>query len=249
MRNFNRKNNQIRPVSIKKNFNINAHGSCLISIGNTKVICTATFEAEVPPWLKNKESGWLTAEYGMLPTSTNSRNRREAKQGKQSGRTIEIQRLIGRSLRTILDLQVFPSKQFIIDCDVIEADGGTRTAAITGAYVALALAVKKLLKKGILTQNPIKDSISAISCWIVNGKILVDLDFIEDSRADVDANFVFTQKSGVSEVQISGEKSTFSLKTINQMLKLSLESIEKISHLQQKVIGKIWKKTNLTIKP
>ena len=239
MRNFNRKNNQIRPVSIKKNFNINAHGSCLISIGNTKVICTATFETEVPPWLKNKESGWLTAEYGMLPTSTNSRNKPEAKQGKQSGRTIEIQRLIGRSLRTILDLQVFPSKQFIIDCDVIEADGGTRTAAITGAYVALALAVKKLLKKGILTQNPIKDSISAISCGIVNGKILVDLDFIEDSRADVDANFVFTQKSGVSEVQISGEKSTFSLKTINQMLKLSLESIEKISRLQEKVIGKI----------
>ena len=239
MRNFNRKNNQIRPVSIKKNFNSNAHGSCLISIGNTKVICTATFETEVPPWLKNKESGWLTAEYGMLPTSTNSRNKREAKQGKQSGRTIEIQRLIGRSLRTILDLQVFPSKQFIIDCDVIEADGGTRTAAITGAYVALALAVKKLLKNGILTQNPIKDSISAISCGIVNGKILVDLDYNEDFRADVDANFVFTLKSGVSEVQISGEKSTFSLKTINQMLKLSLESIEKISRLQEKVVGKI----------
>ena len=175
----------------------------------------------------------------MLPTSTNSRNKREAKQGKQSGRTIEIQRLIGRSLRTILDLQVFPSKQFIIDCDVIEADGGTRTAAITGAYVALALAIKKLLKKGILTQNPIKDSVSAISCGIVNGKILVDLDYNEDSRADVDANFVFTQKSGVSEVQISGEKSTFSLKTMHQMLKLSLESIEEISRLQEKVIGKI----------
>ena len=239
MRNFNRKNNQIRPVSIKKNFNINSHGSCLISIGNTKVICSATFETEVPPWLKNKESGWLTAEYGMLPTSTNSRNRREAKQGKQSGRTIEIQRLIGRSLRTILDLQVFPSKQFIIDCDVIEADGGTRTIAITGAYVALALAVKKLLKKRILTQNPIKDSISAISCGIVNGKIMVDLDYNEDSRADVDANFVFTQKSGISEVQISGEKSTFSLKTITKMLKLSLKSTEKISRLQEKVIGKI----------
>ena len=239
MRNFNRKNNQIRPVSIKKNFNINAHGSCLISIGNTKVICSATFETEVPPWLKNKESGWLTAEYGMLPTSTNSRNRREAKQGKQSGRTIEIQRLIGRSLRTILDLQVFPSKQFIIDCDVIEADGGTRTAAITGAYVALALAIKKLLKKGVLTQNPIKDSVSAISCGIVDGKVLVDLDYTEDSRADVDANFVFTQKSGVSEVQISGEKSTFNLKTINQMLNLSLKSTEKISLLQEKVIGKI----------
>ena len=239
MRNFNRKNNQIRPISIKKNFSINADGSCLISLGNTKVICTATFETEVPSWLKNKGSGWLTAEYGMLPTSTNSRNRREARLGKQSGRTVEIQRLIGRSLRTILDLQVFPSKQFIIDCDVIEADGGTRTASITGAYVALALAVKKLLKKGILTKSPIKDSVSAISCGIVDGKVLVDLDYTEDSRADVDANFVFTQKSGVSEVQISGENSTFNLKTIDQMLNLSLKSTEKISLLQEKVIGKI----------
>ena len=239
MRNFNRKNNQIRPISIKKNFNVNAHGSCLICIGNTKVICTATFETEVPSWLKNKDSGWLTAEYGMLPTSTNSRNRREARLGKQSGRTVEIQRLIGRSLRTILDLQVFPSKQFIIDCDVIEADGGTRTASITGAYVALALAVKKLLKKGLLTKSPLRDSVSAISCGIVDGKVLVDLDYTEDSRADVDANFVFTQKSGVSEVQISGEKSTFNLETINQMLSLSLKSTEKISLLQEKVIGKI----------
>ena len=239
MRNFNRKNNQVRPISIKKNFNVNAHGSCLICIGNTKVICTATFETEVPSWLKNKDSGWLTAEYGMLPTSTNSRNRREARLGKQSGRTVEIQRLIGRSLRTILDLQVFPSKQFIIDCDVIEADGGTRTASITGSYVALALAVKKLLKKGLLTKSPLRDSVSAISCGIVDGKVLVDLDYTEDSRADVDANFVFTQKSGVSEVQISGEKSTFNLETINQMLKLSLKSTEKISLLQEKVIGKI----------
>ena len=239
MRNFNRKNNQVRPISIKKNFNVNAHGSCLICIGNTKVICTATFETEVPSWLKNKDSGWLTAEYGMLPTSTNSRNRREARLGKQSGRTVEIQRLIGRSLRTILDLQVFPSKQFIIDCDVIEADGGTRTASITGAYVALALAVKKLLKKGLLTKSPLRDSVSAISCGIVDGKVLVDLDYTEDSRADVDANFVFTRKSGVSEVQISGEKTTFNLKTINQMLKMSLKSTEKISLLQEKVIGKI----------
>jgi len=239
MRNFNRKNNQVRPISIKKNFNINADGSCLICIGKTKVICTATFQTEVPPWLKHKDSGWLTAEYGMLPTSTDSRNRREARQGKQSGRTIEIQRLIGRSLRTVLDLKVFPSGQFIIDCDVIQADGGTRTASITGSYVALALAVKKLLKKGVLTKNPIKDSLSAISCGVVNGKTLVDLDYKEDSMADVDANFVFTKKTGVSEVQISGEKTTFDLKTINQMIKLSLKSTEKIFSLQEKIIGKI----------
>jgi ribonuclease PH len=239
MRNFNRKNNQIRPISIKKNFNINSDGSCLISLGNTKVICAATFETDIPPWLKNKQSGWLTAEYGMLPTSTDSRNRREAKQGKQSGRTVEIQRLIGRSLRTVLDLKAFPSGQFIIDCDVIEADGGTRTASITGAYVALALAVKKLLKKGVLTKNPIKDSLAAISCGVINGNILVDLDYTEDSMADVDANFVFAKKMGVSEVQISGEKTTFNLKAVSQMLKLSLESTKEIFRLQEKIIGKI----------
>ena len=239
MRNFNRKNNQIRPISIKKNFNINADGSCLICLGNTKVICTATFETDVPPWLKNKQSGWLTAEYGMLPTSTDSRNRREAKQGKQTGRTVEIQRLIGRSLRTVLDLKAFPSGQFIIDCDVIQADGGTRTASITGAYVALALAVKKLLKKGILKKNPIKDSLAAISCGVVNGNTLVDLDYTEDSMADVDANFVFAKKMGVSEVQISGEKTTFNLKAVNQMLKLSFESTKEIFRLQEKIIGKI----------
>ena len=239
MRNFNRKNNQIRPISIKKNFNINADGSCLICLGNTKVICTATFENDLPPWLKNKQSGWLTAEYGMLPTSTDSRNRREAKQGKQTGRTVEIQRLIGRSLRTVLDLTSFPTGQFIIDCDVIQADGGTRTASITGAYVALALAVKKLLKKGILTKNPIKDSLAAISCGVVNGNTLVDLDYTEDSMADVDANFVFAKKMGVSEVQISGEKTTFNLKAVSQMLKLSLESTKEIFRLQEKIIGKI----------
>ena len=239
MRNFNRKNNQIRPISIKKNFNINADGSCLICLGNTKVICTATFETDVPPWLKNKQSGWLTAEYGMLPTSTDSRNRREAKQGKQTGRTVEIQRLIGRSLRTVLDLKAFPSGQFIIDCDVIQADGGTRTASITGAYVALALAVKKLLKKGVLTKNPIKDSLAAISCGVINGNTLVDLDYTEDSMADVDANFVFAKKMGVSEVQISGEKTTFNLKAVNQMLKLSFESTKEIFRLQEKIIGKI----------
>ena len=239
MRNFNRKNNQIRPISIKKDFSMNADGSCLICLGNTKVICTAKFETEVPPWLKNKDSGWLTAEYGMLPTSTDSRNRREARQGKQTGRTIEIQRLIGRSLRTVLDLQVFPKGQFVVDCDVIQADGGTRTASITGAYVALALAVKKLLKTGVLSKNPLKDSLSAISCGVVCGKIMVDLDYKEDSMADVDANFVFAKKTGISEVQISGEKTTFNLRTINKMLELGLESAREIVSLQEKIIGKI----------
>ena len=145
MRNFNRKNNQIRPVSIKKNFNLNSHGSCLISIGNTKVICTATFETEVPPWLKNKESGWLTAEYSMLPASTHTRNNRESTQGKQSGRTLEIQRLIGRSLRASLDLEKLQELQIKIDCDVINADGGTRTASITGGWVVLKMLVESLI--------------------------------------------------------------------------------------------------------
>ena len=230
---------EMRNVSISFDLLTNVENSCLIKFGNTIVICKATIEESVPPFLRKSGMGWVTAEYGMLPTSTNSRNRREAKQGKQSGRTIEIQRLIGRSLRTILDLKAFSSGQFIIDCDVIEADGGTRTASITGAYVALALAVKKLLKKGVLTKNPKKDSLAAISCGVINGNTFVDLDYTEDSMADVDANFVFAKKMGISEVQISGEKTTFNLKAVSQMLKLSLESTKEIFLLQEKIIGKI----------
>ena len=236
MRNFNRKNNQIRPISIKKNFNINADGSCFICLGNTKVICTATFETDVPPWLKNKQSGWLTAEYGMLPTSTDSRNRREAKQGKQTGRTVEIQRLIGRSLRTVLDLTSFPTGQFIIDCDVIQADGGTRTASITGAYVALALAVKKLLKKGILTKNPIKDTLAAISCGIFQGTTVLDLDYDEDSVAEIDANFIMTVDEQLVEVQATGEAHPFSRATLDVMLDLARAGCGKIFQLQQQAV-------------
>ena len=239
MRNFNRKNNQIRPISIKKNFNVNADGSCLISQGNTKVICTATFEKDVPIWLKNKGSGWVTAEYSMLPASTSSRNKRESKQGKQTGRTIEIQRLIGRSLRTVVDLKKLNCGQFIVDCDVIQADGGTRTTSVTGAFVAMSLAIKKLLKQGALTENPIKDYLAAISCGIINTKIFIDLDYEEDSNADVDANFIFAKKLGISEVQISGEGSTFSLKLMNEMIKLSTKAVENIFDLQKRMIGKI----------
>ena len=239
MRKFNRKNNQIREITIEKNINLNADGSCLISQGNTKVICTATFEKDVPIWLKNKGSGWVTAEYSMLPASTSSRNKRESKQGKQTGRTIEIQRLIGRSLRTVIDLKKLNGGQFIVDCDVIQADGGTRTTSVSGAFIAISLAVKKLLKQGVLEENPIKDYLAAISCGIVSAKILMDLDYDEDSNADVDANFIFTKKMGISEVQISGESSTFSLKLINEMVKLSLKAVENIFDLQKKTIGKI----------
>ena len=163
MRKFNRKKDQIRDMVIDPNVNKNADGSCIIKLGNTHVICTASYESDVPAWLKQKNSGWLTAEYGMLPGSTSTRNKREAVKGKQSGRTVEIQRLIGRSLRTIINLKKLNGGQFILDCDVIQADGGTRTASISGAFVALSLAVKKLLDKKVLTENPIIDSISAIS--------------------------------------------------------------------------------------
>ncbi len=237
MRKYNRKNNQIRKISFEKDINLNSDGSCLITLGETKVMCNVTFEKEVPPWLKNTGSGWLTAEYGMLPTSTGSRNKREAKQGKQTGRTIEIQRLIGRSLRTIIDLKKIESGQFIIDCDVIQADGGTRTASITGSFVALVLAVKKLLKNGCLKKNPIKDNLAAISCGIVKKNIMVDLDYSEDSIAQVDANFVFSENSGISEIQISGENFTFNRKSMDEMLDQSFESVKKIFDLQKKIIG------------
>ncbi len=239
MRKFNRKNNQVREIKIEKNINLNADGSCLITQGNTKVICTATFEKDVPIWLKNKGSGWVTAEYSMLPASTSSRNKRESKQGKQTGRTIEIQRLIGRSLRTVVDLKKLNCGQFIVDCDVIQADGGTRTTSVTGAFVAMSLAIKKLLKQGALTENPIKDYLAAISCGIINSKIFIDLDYEEDSNADVDANFIFAKKLGISEVQISGEGSTFSLKLMNEMIKLSTKAVENIFDLQKRMIGKI----------
>ena len=239
MRKFNRKNNQIREITIEKNINLNADGSCLITQGNTKVICTATFEKDVPIWLKNKGSGWVTAEYSMLPASTSSRNKRESKQGKQTGRTIEIQRLIGRSLRTVVDLKKLNCGQFIVDCDVIQADGGTRTTSVTGAFVAMSLAIKKLLKQGALTENPIKDYLAAISCGIINSKIFIDLDYEEDSNADVDANFIFAKKLVISEVQISGEGSTFSLKLMNEMIKLSTKAVENIFDLQKRMIGKI----------
>ena len=179
---------------IDPNVNKNADGSCIIKLGNTHIICTASYESDVPAWLKQKNSGWLTAEYGMLPGSTSTRNKREAVKGKQSGRTVEIQRLIGRSLRTIINLKKLNGGQFILDCDVIQVDGGTRTASISGAFVALSLAVKKLLDKSF-NRNPIIDSISAISCGILDNEVYVDLDYSEDSIADVDANIILTKNS------------------------------------------------------
>ncbi|MAT32898.1 MAG: ribonuclease PH [Rickettsiales bacterium] len=236
MRKFNRKKDQIRDMVIDPNVNKNADGSCIIKLGNTHVICTASYESDVPAWLKQKNSGWLTAEYGMLPGSTSTRNKREAVKGKQSGRTVEIQRLIGRSLRTIINLKKLNGGQFILDCDVIQADGGTRTASISGAFVALSLAVKKLLDKKVLTENPIVDSISAISCGILDNEVYVDLDYSEDSVADVDANIILTKNSGISEVQASGEGSTFNFDQLSQMIEMTENAAKLIFEIQEKAI-------------
>ena len=236
MRKFNRKNDEPRKISLEIDINKNADGSCIINYGMTKVMCTASIDEDIPKWLKGKKTGWITAEYGMLPGSTNSRNKRESKIGKQSGRTVEIQRLIGRSLRSVVDLEKLTGYQIIIDCDVLQADGGTRTASITGGYVALCLAVKKFMRKGLIKKNPIKDFVAAISCGIVNEKILIDLDYDEDSAAQVDANFVLSKKSGFSEIQISGEENTFNLNSVKEMISKTEKSMKNIFKIQKDAI-------------
>ena len=233
MRKFNRKNFETREISIQKNFVENSDGSCLICFGKTKVICTAVIENDIPSWLKGKGTGWVTAEYGMLPGSTSSRNKRESKLGKQTGRTTEIQRLIGRSLRSVIDLSSLGEKLIVVDCDVIQADGGTRTASITGGFVALSLAIKKYIGLNKSFKNPIKDYVAAVSCGIIKNEVLVDLDYSEDSIAEVDANFVITEKSGFSEVQATGEENTFHKdKLVVMMEKVELVS-EKIFAIQK----------------
>ena len=236
MRKFNSKNHETRKITVEVDINKNAAGSCIINYGKTRVICTASIDEEIPKWLREKKTGWITAEYGMLPGSTNTRNKRESKVGKQSGRTIEIQRLIGRSLRSVVDLEKLTGYQIIIDCDVLNADGGTRTASITGGYVALCLAIKKLVNKGLIKENPIKDFVAAISCGIVKKKILVDLDYDEDSAAQVDANFVLSKTSGFSEIQISGEENTFNLGSVNEMIEKTEKSMEYIFKIQKDAI-------------
>ncbi len=237
MRKNNRKNYETREISIDVDFCKNADGSCLINYGDTKVICTASIDEDIPKWLKIKKTGWVTAEYSMLPGSTNSRNKRESKVGKQSGRTVEIQRLIGRSLRSVLDLKVLDGYQIIIDCDVLQADGGTRTASITGGFVALSLAINKLIKNGNIVKNPILDYVAAISCGIISDEIFVDLDYKEDSKADVDANFVVSKNSGFSEIQISGEENTFSIELTQKMIQQSVNVVKKIFEIQKNAIN------------
>ena len=228
MRLNNRKNDEMREVKITKNYIIHPEGSVLIEFGNTKVICNATIEEKVPPFLKGNGTGWVTAEYSMLPRSTNTRNQREASKGKLTGRTMEIQRLIGRALRSSVNLQKLGERSIIIDCDVIQADGGTRTASITGGYIALELAVRKLLDSGKLASTPIISKVAAISIGKVNGEILLDLDYDEDSKADVDMNIVMNDKNEFIEIQGTGEESTFTQNELLSFIEMSKGAFDKL---------------------
>ena len=225
MRPSNRANNQLRPVEIIRRYTKHAEGSVLVKFGDTHVLCTASIEEKVPPFLRGKNQGWVTAEYGMLPRSTGSRMLREASQGKQSGRTQEIQRLIGRSLRAIIDLGKLGERSIQIDCDVIQADGGTRTASITGAYVALHDAISFLLAKGLITQSPLRDSVAAISVGVYQGAPVLDLDYIEDSDCGTDMNVVMTGNGGFVEIQGTAEGEPFQRADVDAMLDLAQDGI------------------------
>ena len=228
MRDNNRKNNEMREVKVTKNYIMHPEGSVLIEFGNTKVICNATIEEKVPPFLKWMGTGWVTAEYSMLPRSTNTRNQREASKGKVTGRTMEIQRLIGRALRSSVNLQKLGERSIIIDCDVIQADGGTRTASITGGYIALEIAVKKLIDSGKLSSSPIISKVAAISIGKVRGEILLDLDYIEDSKADVDMNIIMNDKDEFIEIQGTGEESTFTQTDLLSFIEISKDAFSKL---------------------
>ena len=234
MRNFNRKHNELRIIDIQEDINKNADGSCLISFGGTKVLCTAIIEDSVPKWLKGQSSGWVTAEYSMLPAATQTRTNREAKTGKQSGRTMEIQRLIGRSIRSVINLKKMPEKQILIDCDVIQADGGTRTTSINGAFIALCIAVNRGIKTKKLIVNPINEKVAAVSCGIMSNETFLDLDYNEDSTAIADANFVFSEKSGIVEIQVSGEKRPIHRDEFELMYSYAEKGIKEIFNVQSR---------------
>lgn len=234
-----RPNSEMRPVSIDINTSLHAEGSCLIKFGNTHVLCTATVEERIPPWLKGQGKGWITAEYGMLPRSTHSRIDREAAKGKQSGRTQEIQRLIGRSLRAAIDLEKLGEVQIRIDCDVLQADGGTRTAAITGGYVALALAIEHCKRIGLTTQDPIIEPVAAISCGLYNGDSVLDLDYDEDSNAQADSNYVMTASGGIIEVQATAEDKAFTKAQLDELMALAQKGIGELIKIQREVLTNV----------
>ena len=237
MRYGNRESDQIRPVTMTRNYTKHADGAVLIACGDTKVICTASINEKVPPFLKDKKQGWLTAEYGMLPCSTNERMQREAARGKQSGRTMEIQRLIGRALRSVVDLKKMGERTIQIDCDVIQADGGTRTASITGAFVALHDAVEKLLSQQLIETTPILDHVAAISVGVYQGKPIIDLDYQEDSSCDTDMNVVMTGGMGLVEVQGTAEGLTFSRQELDAMLDMAQRGVQELVTLQKETLA------------
>jgi ribonuclease PH len=237
MRPSGRAADEMRQVSLEPGFSKYAEGSCLARFGDTHVLCTASLEERVPPFLRNTGSGWVTAEYGMLPRATHTRTDREAAKGKQGGRTQEIQRLIGRSLRAITDLKALGERQIRIDCDVLQADGGTRTAAITGSYVALHIALQKLVAGKILAALPLTDAIAAISCGLHEGEPVLDLDYAEDSKAQADANFVLTGAGGIVEIQATAERSPFDEARFARMLALARKGIGELIVAQRRAAG------------
>ena len=236
MRPSGRMPDQMRPITIEPNFTRHAEGSVLIGFGDTKVLVTASVEERVPPFLRGKGEGWVTAEYGMLPRATHTRGSREAAKGKQSGRTQEIQRLIGRSLRAVCDLKALGERQITIDCDVIQADGGTRTASISGAWVALRMAVNTLMAEGKLTSDPIRNKVAAVSCGIHQGTPVLDLDYIEDSNADADANFVLIENGHIAEVQATAENATYDEEALLRLLRLARMGCTEIFAAQDRAI-------------
>lgn len=228
---------QLRPVSLDLGWAKHAEGSCLIKFGDTHVLCTASLEENVPPFLRNSGKGWVTAEYGMLPRATNTRMNREAAKGKQTGRTVEIQRLIGRSLRAVTDMKALGERQIRIDCDVLQADGGTRTASITGAYVALHQCIDMMMSKGLIERHALIDRVAAISCGIVNGQPVLDLDYVEDSAAEADANFVLTAKGHIVEVQATAEADPFEDEAFTQLFNLARGGVKQLIKIQEDALG------------
>ena len=233
MRPSGRKLDEMRNVSIETNITMHAEGSCIIKMGDTHIICTATIEDRVPPFIKGSGLGWVTAEYGMLPRSTGSRMRREAASGKQGGRTVEIQRLIGRSLRAGVDRLALGERQITIDCDVIQADGGTRCASITGGWLALRLAIDKLLDSGTITTDPLISPVAAISCGIYAGQPVLDLDYSEDSEAGVDGNFIMLESGNMIETQISAEGATYTRDELNSLINLAEKGASELFDIQK----------------
>ncbi|MBO9581220.1 MAG: ribonuclease PH [Sphingobium sp.] len=238
MRPSGRAPDEMRAITMEPGFTKHAEGSCLVSFGDTRVLVTASVEEKVPPFLRGKGEGWVTAEYGMLPRATHTRGSREAAKGKQSGRTQEIQRLIGRSLRAVVDLKALGERQITLDCDVIQADGGTRTASISGAWVALRIAVDKLMASGALTVDPIQAKVAAISCGIYQGNPVLDLDYIEDSNAHADANFVLLSNGNIAEAQATAEGATYDEEALLRLLRLARIGCAKIFEAQDRATGR-----------